>query len=94
MSHPGTRAVTTAVTVVLHIKLASGAIEVHELPAEGDRVAVPDGLLNSEEVLGFDVEIAGSDRRDAGGAPAASGSRRGERCGPREISRDLPGSPV
>ena len=32
--------------------------------------------------------------RDAGGAPAASGSRRGERCGPREISRDLPGSPV
>jgi hypothetical protein len=59
------------VTVVLHIRRSSGAIEVHELPAEGDCVEVPHGILDSEDVLGFDVEIAGSDRCDSGGAPKA-----------------------
>jgi hypothetical protein len=46
------------VTVVLHIKRSSGSTELHELPAEGDRVLVPFGLLEGEDVLGFDVEIA------------------------------------
>jgi hypothetical protein len=50
------------VKVVLHIKRASGSTERHELPADGDYVEVPFGLLSAEDVLGFDVEIAGPDR--------------------------------
>jgi hypothetical protein len=45
------------VTVVLHITRSSGTIEVHELPTKGDVVEVPNGLLSSEDVLGFDVEV-------------------------------------
>lgn len=60
-------------TVVLHIRRFSGSIEVHELPAVGDYVVVPRGLLSSEDVLGFDVEIAGPDRRDLDIEVAGSG---------------------
>lgn len=62
MSQTPAGAVHPLVTVVLHITRASGSIETHELPAEGDRVEVPQGLLDSEDVLGFDVEIPGHDR--------------------------------
>jgi hypothetical protein len=50
--------------IVLHITRASST-EIHVLPAEGDYVEVPRGLLNSEDVLGFDVEIADADRCDS-----------------------------
>jgi hypothetical protein len=53
------------VTVFLHIKRCSGATEVHELRADGDHVAVPLGLLSSEDVVGFDVEICGLARCDS-----------------------------
>jgi hypothetical protein len=52
------------VTVVLRIQRSSGSTEVVELPAVGDYVFVPRGLLSSEDVLGFDVEVTGLDRCD------------------------------
>lgn len=66
---------------MLHIKRSSGSTEVLELPATGDHVLVPHGLLDSEDVLGFDVEVAGCDCRDPGGE--AGGSRHDGRdpCG-------------
>lgn len=57
MSHFSSPAVTSDVIVVLHIKRASGSTEVHELPTDGDHVTVPFGLLDAEDVLGFDIEI-------------------------------------
>jgi ribosomal protein L18E len=60
------------VTVVLRIKRLSGATEVHELPAVGDVVVVPGGLLSSEDVFGYDVEVAGLDRSDVEAEVAAA----------------------
>lgn len=64
MSHSRTCAVCSDVTVVLRIQRSSGSTEIHRLPAEGDHVEVPHGLLVSEDVLGFDVELAGADGYD------------------------------
>lgn len=60
-------------TVVLRIQRRSGATEVHELPAVGDVVVVPGGLLSSEDVFGYDVEVAGADRSELEPEVAASG---------------------
>jgi hypothetical protein len=60
------------VTVVLHIRRTSGLTEIHRLPAEGDHVDVPHGLLVSDDVLGFDVELAGSDGYDFDFEPAGA----------------------
>lgn len=48
-------------TVILHIKRSSGTTEMHELRADGDHIAVPFGLLESDDVLGFDVEVPSSE---------------------------------
>lgn len=50
--------------VVLHVKRTSGETDVHELPAVGDFVEVPVGLLSGEDVLGFDIELVGTGRYD------------------------------
>ena len=68
-------------TVVLRIRRSSGTTEIHRLPAEGDHVEVPHGLLIADDVLGFDVELAGSDGYDldfefAGAAPSGPGDAR------------------
>lgn len=46
-------------TVVLHIRRSSGATELHRLRTDGDHVEVPHRLLVGEDVLGFDIELAG-----------------------------------
>jgi hypothetical protein len=83
MSQTRTCAVTSIVTVVLHITRFSGSTEIHELPAEGDYVVIPRGLLSSEDVLGFDVEVTGPDRRDRD--IAAAGSDRRDPGGGRRV---------
>jgi hypothetical protein len=65
------------VTVVLRIQRSSGSTEIHRLPAVGDYVVVPRGLLSADDVVGFDAELAGPDRCTPNDGLAAAD--RGER---------------
>lgn len=72
----------SGVTVILHVRRSSGAIETHALRADGDHVALPLGLLEGDDVVGFDVEVPGTARDDlelGGCAPRAPGGVRDAR---------------